>query len=122
MDGVNSMTGNAPDLRDFARLARRYDALLYVDDAHGFGVLGERAAGEPSPYGIRGNGVVRHFGETYERIVFVSGFSKSYSSLAAFVACPTELNGPPEDSRAPLISIPVPVRSPRLQPCSQGSR
>ena len=51
MDGVNSMTGNAPDLKEFARLARRYDAMLYVDDAHGFGVIGERAPDEPSPYG-----------------------------------------------------------------------
>ena len=46
MDGVNSMTGNAPDLSAFARVAREYDAILYVDDAHGFGVIGERGAGE----------------------------------------------------------------------------
>jgi 8-amino-7-oxononanoate synthase len=44
MDGVNSMTGNAPDLRAFAEVARRHGALLYVDDAHGFGVIGERRA------------------------------------------------------------------------------
>src|SRR4029450_557985 len=91
MDGVNSMTGNAPDLREFARIARRYDAILYVDDAHGFGVIGERRAEETSPYGMRGNSVVRYSGESYEGIILVGGFSKSYSSLAAFVACPTEL-------------------------------
>ena len=45
MDGVNSMTGNAPDLKAFAEVARRHGALLYVDDAHGFGVIGERSAG-----------------------------------------------------------------------------
>src|SRR4051794_3591654 len=39
MDGVNSMTGNAPDLQTFARICRENDAVLYVDDAHGFGVL-----------------------------------------------------------------------------------
>ncbi len=42
MDGVNSMTGNAPDLPAFAAVAREHGALLYVDDAHGFGVIGER--------------------------------------------------------------------------------
>ena len=42
MDGVNSMTGNVPDLAAVARVCRRYDALLYVDDAHGFGVLGDK--------------------------------------------------------------------------------
>src|SRR5579875_1431037 len=35
IDGINSMTGNAPDLRGFAALAREHDVLLYVDDAHG---------------------------------------------------------------------------------------
>ncbi len=43
MDGVNSMTGNPPDLAAFAAVAHRHGALLYVDDAHGFGVIGERA-------------------------------------------------------------------------------
>ena len=49
MDGVNSMTGNAPDLREFARVTREHGALLYVDDAHGFGVIGERSPDEPCP-------------------------------------------------------------------------
>src|SRR5205823_14835301 len=34
LDGVNSMTGNAPDFTSFAALAREHDAILYVDDAH----------------------------------------------------------------------------------------
>ena len=64
MDGVNSMTGNAPDLAAFAAVAREHGALLYVDDAHGFGVIGERTPDETCPYGARGNSVVRHTGET----------------------------------------------------------
>src|SRR6187455_1254197 len=91
LDGVNSMTGNAPDLPAFAEVARRHGALLYVDDAHGFGVIGERVPGELCSYGSRGNSIVRHAGETYENVVLVGGFSKAYSSLAAFIACPTEL-------------------------------
>ena len=67
------MTGNMPDLHALARLARSYDAILYVDDAHGFGVIGERAADEPTPYGMRGNSIVRHFGESYDNVVLVSG-------------------------------------------------
>ena len=62
MDGINSMTGNPPQLAAFHALARGYDATLYVDDAHGFGVVGERSREETSPYGRRGNGVVRHLG------------------------------------------------------------
>ena len=91
MDGVNSMTGNPPDLPAFAALAREHDALLYVDDAHGFGVIGERSGYDPSPYGRRGNAVVRYFGESYENILLAAGFSKAYSSLLAFVAVPTQL-------------------------------
>jgi 8-amino-7-oxononanoate synthase len=91
MDGVNSMTGNPPDLPTFATLAREHDALLYVDDAHGFGVIGERTGYDPSPYGRLGNAVVRWFGESYDHIVLAAGFSKAYSSLLAFVALPTPL-------------------------------
>ena len=112
MDGVNSMTGNAPDLNDFARLARRYDAILYVDDAHGFGVIGERSPDETSPYGMRGNSVVRYCGESYDGIVLVAGFSKSYSSLAAFVACPTDLKELLKTAAPPyLYSGPSPTAS-----------
>lgn len=90
MDGVNSMTGNAPDLPAFARVCREYDAILYVDDAHGFGVIGESPT-QSHPYGLRGNSIVRHFDESYDNIVLVGGFSKAYSSLMAFLALPTEM-------------------------------
>src|SRR4051812_37239417 len=112
MDGVNSMTGNAPDLRAFAEVARRHGALLYVDDAHGFGVIGERSPYETSHYGARGNSVVRHFDETYDGIVLVGGFSKSYSSLLAFIACPTEVKNLLKVAAPPyLYSGPSPVAS-----------
>jgi 8-amino-7-oxononanoate synthase len=112
MDGVNSMTGNAPDIREFARLARAHDSLLYVDDAHGFGVIGERSTEEMCSYGHGGNGIVRHFDEVYDNIVFVGGFSKAYSSLLAFVACPSELKDVLKVAAPPyLYSGPSPVAS-----------
>jgi len=112
IDGVNSMTGNAADVTEFARLAREYDALLYVDDAHGFGVIGERAADETSPYGKRGNGIMRYFDESYDHVVLVAGLSKSYSSLAAFIACPPELKRLLKTAAPPyLYSGPSPVAS-----------
>jgi 8-amino-7-oxononanoate synthase len=112
IDGVNSMTGNVADVSGFARLAREHDALLYVDDAHGFGVIGDRSENEPSPFGLRGNGVVRYAGETYDHVVLVSGLSKAYSSLAAFVACPPELKRLLKTAAPPyLYSGPSPVAS-----------
>jgi len=91
MDGINSITGNPPDLPAFAALAREHDAILYVDDAHGFGIVGERDGYDPTPYGRRGNAIVRWFGESYDHIVLTAGFSKAYSSLLAFVTCSPEL-------------------------------
>jgi 8-amino-7-oxononanoate synthase len=112
MDGVNSMTGNPPDLVAFAEVARRHGALLYVDDAHGFGVIGERGAEETSPYGMRGNSIVRHAGASYDNLVLVGGFSKSYSSLLAFIACPTEVKQMLKVAASPyLYSGPSPVAS-----------
>jgi 8-amino-7-oxononanoate synthase len=112
LDGVNSMTGNAPDLAAFAAVAREHGALLYVDDAHGFGVIGERSPLEPCPYGVRGNSIVRHVGESYDNVVLVGGFSKAYSSLLAFIACPTDVKELLKVAAPPyLYSGPSPVAS-----------
>ena len=112
VDGVNSMTGNAIDLAAFAALARTYNALLYVDDAHGFGVLGEQSEDQLSPYGNRGNSIVRYADETYENVILVSGLSKAYSSLAAFLTCPPELKRLLKTAAPPyLYSGPSPVAS-----------
>ena len=112
MDGVNSMTGNEPGLRAIAEVCRSAGATLYVDDAHGFGVVGERAEDETSPYGSRGNSIVRHLGETYDDLILVGGFSKAYSSLLAFLALPTALKEHLKFAAAPyLYSGPVPTAS-----------
>ena len=111
-DGVNSMTGNAPDLAALAALARAHDAMLYVDDAHGFGVIGEQHPDVDCTYGSRGNSVVRHVGETYDNVALVGGFSKAYSSLLAFIACPTALKNLLKVAAPPyLYSGPSPVAS-----------
>jgi 8-amino-7-oxononanoate synthase len=112
MDGVNSMTGNPPQLARFAGLARAYDATLYLDDAHGFGVVGERSREESSPYGMRGNGVVRHLGQSYDNVMFTAGFSKAYSSMLAFIACPSPIKRLLKVAAPPyLYSGPSPIAS-----------
>jgi hypothetical protein len=112
MDGINSMTGNPPQLAEFAALAEAYDAILYVDDGHGVGVVSERGRAETSPYGLRGNGVVRHLGQSYDHLVLTGGFSKAYSSLLAFIACPTPVKRLLKVTAPPyLYSGPSPVAS-----------
>jgi 7-keto-8-aminopelargonate synthetase-like enzyme len=105
------MTGNISDLPEYGRICREYDALLYIDDAHGFGVIGEDPT--PSmPYGRRGNSIVRHFGDDYDHMVLVGGFSKAYSSLLAFLALPTALKNRLKIEAAPyLYSGPSPTAS-----------
>ena len=112
MDGINSMTGNEPGLAAIADICRAEDALLYVDDAHGFGVIGERSPQESSPYGMLGNSIVRHLGERYDGLILVGGLSKAYSSLLAFLALPTEIKEMLKFAAAPyLYSGPVPTAS-----------
>ena len=90
IDGVYSMSGAYPPLPKFARLARKHDARVYIDDAHGLGIIGENPTPD-NPYGDQGNGVVRYFGMRYGYdIVYVSGMSKAFSSMAAFVSCADE--------------------------------
>lgn len=91
VDGVYSMSSDYAQLPELCRLAKEHDADVYVDDAHGFGVIGERPSAA-RPYGHRGNGLVRYFDLDYadDRIVYVGGMSKAFSSLAAFVTCRSE--------------------------------
>jgi len=48
LEGVNSLTGTPPPLAPCVARARASDALLYVDDAHGFGVVGSGTAPRPA--------------------------------------------------------------------------
>jgi len=112
LDGLNSMTGNLPDLTTFARVCRENDALLYIDDAHGFGILGERHPGETSPYGATGNSIVRYTNLTYDNLILVAGFSKAYSSMLAFLTAPSWLKDHLKVTAPPYAySGPVPTAS-----------
>ncbi|MBF5058998.1 aminotransferase class I/II-fold pyridoxal phosphate-dependent enzyme [Candidatus Neptunochlamydia vexilliferae] len=89
-DGVYSMTGEYADLPSFDALAKKYDALVFVDDAHGFGVVGENPSPE-HPYGHKGNGLIKHFGLSYDNMVYIGCFSKAYGTFGAFIACDQKL-------------------------------
>jgi acyl-CoA synthetase (AMP-forming)/AMP-acid ligase II/7-keto-8-aminopelargonate synthetase-like enzyme/acyl carrier protein len=91
VDGVYSMSGAYSPLPEFVRLARKHGARVYVDDAHGLGVIGENPTPD-NPYGDRGNGIVRYFGLRHdEDIIYVGGMSKAFSSMLAFVTCAEEV-------------------------------
>jgi 8-amino-7-oxononanoate synthase len=111
VDGVLSVTGRVPALAEIVAVARRQDALVYIDDAHGFGVLGERP-GPDAPFGYRGNGAIQHLGLGYDNVIYVAGLSKAYSSLAAFVACPARIKTALKCTvTSYIVSGPVPVAS-----------
>jgi 7-keto-8-aminopelargonate synthetase-like enzyme len=111
VDGVFSMSGETADLPALVTLAQQYDATVYVDDAHGLGILGDGPSVE-EPYGRGGRGVVRWYGGGYERIVYVAGMSKAFSSMAAFVTCTGGVDrGLCESASTMVFSGPVPVAS-----------
>ena len=113
VDGVYSMNGDIAPLTDLRALAERYDAFLYVDDAHGFGVYGE-SPDESAVYGYSGNGVANHLGLSLfdERLIYIAGLSKAFSSMGAFVTCATaNLGRIAQTSSTYVFSGPVPVAS-----------
>src|SRR5665213_986648 len=58
------------------------------------------------------NSIVRHLGESYDNVILVGGFSKAYSSLLAFIACPTAIKRVLKTAAPPyLYSGPSPVAS-----------
>ena len=75
LDGVYSMSGHLPPLADFQRVARASDGFLYVDDAHGTGVIG-----------TKGRGTVLDALGSYDNALVVGSLSKAFSCLGGFVA------------------------------------
>jgi 7-keto-8-aminopelargonate synthetase-like enzyme len=76
LDGVYSMSGVVPPMAELDRAARSHDAVLYVDDAHGTGVLGRN-----------GRGTVLDALGSYENAFVVGSLSKAFSCAGGFVAC-----------------------------------
>jgi len=74
-DGVFSQHGDIVPLPDMLTLADRYDATVYVDDAHGTGVLG-----------VTGAGTSEHFGIESPRLIQMGTLSKAYGAIGGFVA------------------------------------
>ena len=74
-DGVFSMDGDIAPLPDIYDLAAQYEAMLLVDDAHGFGVLGRD-----------GSGTVAHFGLENRDIIQMGTLSKAIGALGGYIA------------------------------------
>ena len=80
-DGVFSMDGNLAQLPELAAQAKAHQAWLMVDDAHGFGVLGQTGAGLVEHYGLSSDDVP----------VLVGTLGKAFGTSGAFVAGSAEL-------------------------------
>ena len=74
-DGVFSQDGDIAPLPGLIELAERYDATVYIDDAHGTGVLGEH-----------GGGVSEHFNAYSPRLIQMGTLSKAYGAIGGFIA------------------------------------
>ncbi|MEZ0231739.1 MAG: 8-amino-7-oxononanoate synthase [Methylophilaceae bacterium] len=74
-DAVFSMDGDLAPVPALLALCEKYDALLLLDDAHGFGVLGKE-----------GRGTLSHFNLTSPRIIYMATLGKAAGVFGAFVA------------------------------------
>lgn len=79
LDGVYSMSGELPPLRELEEVARARRAVLYVDDAHGTGVIGSR-----------GRGTVLDALGSYDNAFVVGSLSKGFSCAGGFIGCTKE--------------------------------
>ena len=79
-DGVFSMEGDVANLPEIIRLAKKYNASVMVDEAHGIGVFGKG-----------GRGTCDHFGVTKDVDLIMGTFSKSFASLGGFIATDKEI-------------------------------
>jgi len=75
IDGVFSMEGDLAYLPGIVELAKKFEAKVLVDDAHGIGVMGKN-----------GRGTAEHFGVEDDVDLIMGTFSKSFASLGGFVA------------------------------------
>jgi glycine C-acetyltransferase len=73
-EGVFSMDGDVAPLDDLVGLAKKYGAEIYLDDAHGIGVLGERGQGTASRCGVEGRLTLR-----------MGTLGKAFGSYGAYV-------------------------------------
>jgi glycine C-acetyltransferase len=80
VDGVYSMTGELPPLEELNEVALERRAVLYVDDAHGTGVIGRQ-----------GRGTVLDGLGGYDNALVVGSLSKGFSCMGGFVGCTREM-------------------------------
>ncbi len=83
-DAVFSMDGNLADIPALLALCERHDALLLLDDAHGFGVLGPQGRGSLAHFGLHGPAASR-------RVLYMATLGKAAGVAGAFVAGPEPL-------------------------------
>lgn len=74
VDGVFSMDGDIAPVEKLLHLAEQYDALLMVDDAHGFGVLGDH-----------GHGILEQADVHSERMIYIGTLGKAAGVSGAFI-------------------------------------
>lgn len=79
-EGVYGMTGDLADLKGMATLARKYDVRIFIDDAHGVGVIGEK-----------GRGTADYFGVQEEIDIYFGTFAKAFASIGGFSASSTQV-------------------------------
>jgi 7-keto-8-aminopelargonate synthetase-like enzyme len=79
IDGVYSMSGALPPLAELNAVCLRHNAVLYVDDAHGTGVLG-----------TQGRGTVLDALGNYDNTFVIGSLSKAFSCMGGFIGCTEE--------------------------------
>jgi 8-amino-7-oxononanoate synthase len=89
VDGVHSLGRYIAPITELQYLCKKYNSWLFVDDAHGFGILGENSS-PSNPWGSGGGGVIKFSGGNSHRTFYTSSFGKAFCTHTAFMAIPDE--------------------------------
>ena len=90
-DAVFSMDGDIAPVPELLALCDRHDALLVLDDAHGFGVLGKGGRGIIEHFGLLPGCLAHHPSPIAHRLIYMATLGKAAGVFGAFVAGPVEL-------------------------------
>ena len=89
VDGVHSLGRYLAPVNDLQYLCDKYNAWLFIDDAHGFGILGEIPS-QNSLWGMNGNGIINYLNASWSRTFYTSSFGKAFCTHTAFTSIPEE--------------------------------
>ncbi|MCX7876069.1 MAG: pyridoxal phosphate-dependent aminotransferase family protein [Melioribacteraceae bacterium] len=97
-DGIFPIYGNIAPIDKYHDIAKKYNAIVYLDDSHGIGILGEK-----------GKGTLEHFKIDNQNIFFSGTFSKAFGGYGGIIPINNNISNEIKNSSIVNGATPVPI-------------